>query len=41
MKTSKVLPPVDDNVQLSVDDYRQKLYELIATRKTNNDDEKK
>lgn len=32
-KKSTVLPPFDDNVQLSVDEYRKKLYELIAERK--------
>ncbi len=28
-----VVPPFDDNVQLSVDQYRQKLYELISQQR--------
>ena len=32
-KASTVVPPFDDNVQLSVDEYRQKLYELIEATK--------
>jgi len=32
-KSSPVVPPFDDNVQLSVAEYRQKLYELIAEQK--------
>lgn len=28
-----VTPPLDDDVQLSVNDYRNKLYELIASAK--------
>jgi len=32
-KSAPVVPPFDDNVQLSVEEYRQKLYELIAEQK--------
>ena len=34
VKATTVVPPFDDNVQLSVDEYRQKLYELIEATKT-------
>ncbi len=33
MKATAVIPPFDDNVQLTVDQYRQKLYELIMKHK--------
>ena len=29
-----VVPPLDDDVQLSIDEYRQKLYEMIIQKKT-------
>lgn len=32
----KVLPPLRDDIQLAVDDYRNKLYELMGRNKVKN-----
>ena len=33
VRKREILPPLDENVQLSIDEYRQKLYEIIQSDK--------